>query len=112
MTTKGEINVTGDIIRAESGAIVNNRATVTNSFNNLAERYDPGVAEALVKLERAVAESENSEARELLAAFLDALGSERQQPSVLKRLFAGIQEVAPGVAAMTDVVARISSIWS
>lgn len=66
LTTKGQIKVNGDIIKAEAGAVVNNRATVVNSFNTFAERYDPALAEALVRLEQTVADAKSVEASELL----------------------------------------------
>jgi hypothetical protein len=112
LTTKGHINVNGDIIRAEAGAVVNNRATVVNSFNTFAEKYDPEVANALMQLEKAVADAKNVEAAELLEAFLAELKADSRKPSVLRQLFLGIQEATPAVATMTDVLAKVSSLFN
>lgn len=112
MTRRGQIKVNGDIIRAEAGAIVNNRAVVVNSFNTFAEKYDLGVANALMQMEQAVSESKSTEAAELLETFLAELKKSNQKPSVLRRLFDGIQEATPALAAMTDVVATISSLFN
>ncbi|MET8906232.1 hypothetical protein [Micromonospora sp. NPDC004551] len=103
------LKVNGDYINVGSNSVVNNRSVVANSFNTIADRYDIEFARAMEKVEKAVVEAGNPEAQELLTAFTEALTSDRRQPSVLKRLFAGIIEAAPAVAAMTDVVTKIST---
>lgn len=106
---KERLKVNGDYITVGSNSVLNNRSVVAGSFNTIAQKYSDEFARAVQQLEKTVVEAGNPEAKELLVAFTETLASDRRQPSVLKRLFAGIVEAAPAVSAMTNVVNTISS---
>jgi hypothetical protein len=106
---KERVKVNGDYITVGSNSVVNNRSVVEGSFNTIAQKYSDEFARAVQQLEKAVVESGDPEAKELMDAFAEALASDRRQPSVLKRLFAGVIEAAPAVSAMTNVINTIAT---
>jgi hypothetical protein len=106
------VRVDGDYIIAGHGTMISNRSVVANSFNEISHAFDRDVASALAALAEVVDRSGSDEAKENLALFLEELRSERPRKSALKSLFLGIQQAVPTIASMTDVVLKISNIFS
>lgn len=104
--------VMGDIFQGNYGSTIVNRSKVENSFQHFQDAGSPDIASALVRLAEVVTESNNKDAGELLDAFNDEIAQEQPKKGLLRNLWQGLVTAVPAISQMTDVVEKITNLFS
>ena len=102
----------GDHFENISHSTIVNRSIVQKSFNKLARDYDDDTAQALQQLAEEIEKSGNREAAETFEAFNEELQKPEPKKSILRSLFNGITEALPALSSMTDLIEKISKIFT
>src|SRR5215211_5184912 len=102
----------GDRFENISGSTIINRSTVENAFNRVQKDFDQETANALLKVAEEIEKSGNKEAAEMFESFNEELQKPEPKKPVLRSLWAGMVEAMPTLAQLTDVVAKISTLFS
>jgi len=104
--------VMGDSFKNIHNSTIINRSNIQSSFNVLNQRYDPEIAEALLRLAEEILSSHNTEAAELFMAFNKELQKARPKKPLLKSTWNGICTALPQINQQTDVVEKITHIFN
>src|SRR6266508_3930552 len=91
---------------------ISNSTIVERSFNKLAKDYGDDTAQALQQLAGEIEKSGDREAAETFEAFNEELQKPEPKKSVLKSLFNGITLALPTLNTMTDLIEKISKIFT
>jgi hypothetical protein len=93
----------GDVFKNIKDSTIFNRNIVMGSISNLRERQEDDKAELLEKLTQVVEESGNAEAGELLEGLSEELVRPEPRKSMIRRIWAGFNEILPSVPKMLEV---------
>ncbi|MFG3697159.1 hypothetical protein ACGF5C_04450 [Micromonospora sp. NPDC047620] len=103
----------GDYFHVGDNSTGVNKSRVVNShIGTYQERYDGETVAALKELERVVRESGNDDAIETLDGFLSEARSDKPSRARMRLLFSGVQQLVPTISGMTDLVAKVTAIFS
>jgi hypothetical protein len=101
----------GDRFENIQDTTIVNRSTVENAFNRVAPQVDSELSDALRELADAVQASGSTAAAETYASFTEELERSEPRKSVLRSLWDGLTDALPSVLQMTEVVAKVTSLF-
>jgi hypothetical protein len=104
--------IMGDKFENISNATIVNRSFVQNAFNKVKSEYDEETAQALKKVAEEIEKSKNTEAAENFNSFNEELQKPEPKKSILRTLWAGVTNTLPSILQMTDIVAKISKLFT
>jgi hypothetical protein len=104
--------VEGDSFSNISHATIINRSSVLSAFNRLQADGKNETAEALQKIAEAIEKSGNKEAGEQFGAMTDELNKPQPSKAILKTLWSGVTQALPTILNMTDLVAKITGLFT
>jgi hypothetical protein len=105
--------MTGDIFNnIGPGATIINRSFLSNSMNDLQDCWQADIADALRRVAEVIEQSGNSEAAENFDGVTEELAQLVPRKAILKTLWAGTVAAVPAIADMTDVVEKITGLFS
>jgi hypothetical protein len=107
--TRQEIYM-GDVIKAGAKAIVINRSTIVESFNELKPRYDQESQDVLNELVARVMRSGNADAIENLKELLVELKAPAPRKSILTAFLNGMLAALPSLTAAVGIVGAVQDI--
>jgi hypothetical protein len=107
----GEV-VMGDKFENISNATIINRSLVQNAFNKVRDEVDEETANALKRVADEVERSGNTEAAENFNAFSEELQKPEPKKSLLRSFWGGVTLALPSILQMTDIVAKISKLYT
>lgn len=102
----------GDKFENVRNATIVNRSFVQNAFNKVKREYDEETAQALKEIAEEIEKSKNTEAAENFNSFNEELQKPEPKKSILRTLWAGVTTALPSMLQMTDIVAKISKLFT
>lgn len=108
MISEDEAVIVGDQIIAHPGAIIVNRSVVVDSYNTVNQK-DPELAHALSILAGFIEISKNKDAGEIFSGLATEI-SDEARPSIIRTFWNELVRILPGVAKLTSVVAKITTL--
>lgn len=101
----------GDIFKNITGSTIINKSSVEASFNKVKDQFDTDTAEAIKTVAEEIEKSGNREAAELFESFNEELQKPQPKSSVLRNCWNGIIEALPTLGKLTEIVAKISTLF-
>lgn len=106
------MTMSGDIFKNIQGSTIINRSNVEKSFNRVSKTHSREIADALVRLAKFVAKSNNQEAGEILNEFNLEAAKEQPKKSLLKTYWQGLTTTLPSIVKMTEIVDNVSKLFT
>lgn len=104
--------VMGDKFENIHHATIVNRSVVQNAFNKVKAEHDEETAAALKTVADEIERSKNIDAAENFNSFNEELQKPEPKKSVLRALWTGVTVALPSILQMTDVVTKISKLFT
>jgi hypothetical protein len=102
----------GDVFQNISNSPIVSRSTVQNSFNKVKQDFDEETASAIVKIAEAVHKSGNVAAGSVFTQFNEEIQKPQSDKSKLRQYWDGLLAILPGIAQLTDAVAKVTSLFA
>ncbi len=102
----------GDRFENIDGSTIVNRSLVERSFNKVKDEHGTEVAAALAAVAEEIARSGNRDAGETFDSFNEELQRQEPRKNVLRNLWSGVTGALPSLLQLTEVVERISKLFS
>jgi len=102
----------GDKFENIWNATIVNRSVVENAFNKVRSEHNEDIAQALKVVADEIEKSKNTEAAENFNSFNEELQKPEPKRSVLRTLWGGVTTTLPSILQMTDVVAKLSKLFT